>query len=90
MPPGIHDLIRQAGSARPQVYEATFATSPAIGDPAEVIIPAFDPRYRWGPAYWTPYHDGTTALLPTRGKPCVVAVAEPDETIWVLGWWPYA
>lgn len=89
MPPGLHDLIRQAAS-RPQVFEAFFATTPAVDEPAEVIIPSFDRRYRWGPAYWMPFHDGTNALTPTRGKRCVVAIAEPDETIWVLGWWPYA
>lgn len=65
----------------------------SVNDLVEVTIPAFAPDQKWGPASFQPrVASGGGPVLPAKGDPCCVGLAETEEpgapTVWILAWRP--
>lgn len=73
-----------AGASPGGLVEATIATTPAGGEPVDVLIGG-DARQRTGPCVWTPLVIDGEMFTPARGDPCFVQKARKGETVVV--WW---
>jgi hypothetical protein len=76
------------------LYAGHFAEdASSVDSQLEVVIDAFDPDIKWGPAPWMPrITDGGSTVIPEEGDRCVVGLAESEiagtAEVWVLAWWP--
>lgn len=93
------DILRaRSEQDEPQVYEGRITEdAPDVQTPVEVVLPAFDPDLKFGPAPWSPrmiLEAGEPVMeMPQRGDRCVVALAETEDPgepeVWIVEWWPY-
>jgi hypothetical protein len=86
--------LKNPVSSQTVLYHGTIAEdASSVDDLVEVTIPAFDRNQKWGPASFMPRvdDDGDT-VLPSKGDPCCVGLAETEEpgahSVWIISWRP--